>query len=71
MHDGAVAVAMVLRRLDHADLGVGEGRHEVLEPVGLHHVVGVDDADDLGVGGGVREREAQRAGLVAAHIVLR
>ena len=50
VHDAALAVAMVLRRLDHADLRIGEGRHQVLEPVGLHHVVGVDDADDLGVG---------------------
>ena len=53
VHERAFAVAMVLRRLDHADLRVGEGRHQVLEPVRLHHVVGVDDADDLGVGGGV------------------
>ena len=69
MHDAALAVAMVLRRLDHADLGIGEGRDEVLEPVRTHHVVGIDHADDLGIGRGVREREPQRAGLVAAQIV--
>ena len=49
VHERALAVAVVLRRLDHADLRIGEGRHEVLEPVGTHHVVGIDDADDLGV----------------------
>ncbi len=69
VHERALAVAMVLRRLDHPDLGIGEGRHQVLEPVRTHHVVGIDDADDLGVVRGVGEREAQRAGLVARDIV--
>ena len=36
VHDGAAAVAVVLRRLDHADLRIGEGRHQVLEPVRMH-----------------------------------
>ena len=69
VHDRAVAVAMILRRLDHADLLIGEIRHQVLQPVGTHDVVGVDDADDLGVVGGVGERKPQRAGLVAVEIV--
>ena len=33
MHGAALAVAVVLRRLDQADLGIGEHRHEILEPV--------------------------------------
>ncbi len=40
-------------------------RHQILEPVGTHGVVRVDHADDLGVRRGVREREPQRARLVA------
>ena len=54
VHQRAVAVAMVLRRLHEADARIGEGRHEILQPVGVHDIVGVDDADDLGVGGGAR-----------------
>ena len=65
VHDAAVAVAVILRRLHQADLGIGEQRHEVLQPVGMHDVVGVEHADDLGVGRGVVEREPQRAGLEA------
>ena len=70
MHDAALAVAVILRRLHQADLGIGEQRHQVLEPVRLHDIVGVDHADDLGVGGGVREREPQRAGLEAREVVV-
>ena len=71
MHDAAVAVAMVLRRLDQADLRIGEDRHEVGEPVRRDDVVGVDHADDFGVGRGVRQREPQRAGLEALRHCLR
>ena len=53
---------MVLRRLHQADAGIGEYRHQVLQPVRLHHIVGVDDADDFGVGAVVCEREPQCAG---------
>ena len=42
VHGGAVAVAMILRRLDHADLGVGETGTRSLSQFGSHHVVGVD-----------------------------
>ena len=70
VHQGSFAVTVILRRLDHADLFVGERRHEVLEPVGAHDIVGVDDADDLGVGRGVSEREPQRTGLVPLDVLL-
>ena len=66
---GAVAVAVILRRLHEADARIGEHRHQILEPVGFDHVVGIDDADDFGVGRGVRERDAQRAGLKAGEIL--
>ena len=65
VHDAARAVAVVLRRLHQADLRIGERRHQVLQPVGMHDIVGVEHADDLGVGRGVGEREPQRAGLEA------
>ncbi len=70
VHDAALAVAMVLRRLHHADLRVGESRYQIFQPVGPHHIVGIDDADDLRVARGVGEREPQRAGLVAFDIVV-
>ena len=33
---------MILRRLHQADLGIGEHRHQILEPVRLHDIVGVE-----------------------------
>ncbi len=69
VHHRAVAVAVVLRRLHQADARIGEQRHQILQPVGLHHVVGIDDADDVRIGGGVGQRQPQRAGLVALEIV--
>ena len=60
---------MVLRRLHEADAGIGEHRHQVLQPVRLDHVVGVDDADDLGIDGGAFHGDAQRAGLEALHLL--
>ena len=63
--DAALAVAVILRRLHEADRASREGRHKVLEPIRLHDIVGVDHADDLGVGRGVHQRKAQRAGLEA------
>ena len=70
MHDAALAVAVVLRRLHDADLGIGEGRHEVLEPVELHNVVGVQNADDLRVRRGVVESQPQCARLEALELIL-
>ena len=35
----------------------------------MHNVVGVDDADDLGVGRGQRQPEPQSAGLEAGKVV--
>ena len=69
VHDGAVAVAVVLWRLHEAHAGVGKQRHQILEPVRLDDVIGIDGADDLRVRRGVRQREAQRAGLVAGKLI--
>ena len=55
---GAGAVAVILRRLHEADARIGKHRHQILEPVGFDHVIGIDGADDFGVGRGVRERQA-------------
>ena len=43
VHERAVAVAMILRRLHEADARVGEQRHQVLQPIRLHDIVGVDE----------------------------
>ncbi len=69
VHQRTVAVAMLLRRLHQADAGIGEGRHEILQPVRMHDIVGVDDADDLGINSGAFHRDAQRAGLEALHLL--
>ena len=63
---------MILRRLHQTDGGIGEGRHEVLEPVRTNHIVGVEHADDLGLRRGMLQREPERTGLkslepVGAH----
>ncbi len=69
VHQRAVAVAMVLRRLHEADARIGEQRHQILEPIRRDHIVGIDGADDLRVRGGVGERKPQRAGLVAGQLI--
>lgn len=46
---GVPPVAVVLWRLHEPDPRVGEERHAAAEPSGSGLVVGVDDADDLGV----------------------
>ena len=63
VHQRGIAVAVVLRRLHQPDAGIGEYRHQVLQPVRLHDIVGVDDADDLGVDRGPLHGDAQRAGF--------
>jgi hypothetical protein len=70
VHDAALAIAMILRRLDKADRRVVEKRHKVLEPVGLHHVVSVNDADHLGIRGRMRQSETQCACLEASEVVV-
>ena len=42
VHDAAFAVAVILRRLHEADVRIGEQRHQILQPVRLHDIVGVD-----------------------------
>ena len=69
VHQRLVAVAMLLRRLHEADARIGEDRHEILQPVRLHDIVGVDDADDLGIDRGAVHRDAQCAGLEALHLL--
>src|SRR5688572_25484473 len=66
----ARAVAMILRRLDQADLGIGKDRDQVFQPVGMHYVIRVENADDFCVGRGVFERKPERAGLEALEAVL-
>ncbi|MNC11981.1 hypothetical protein D3C75_596920 [compost metagenome] len=62
-----VLVAVVLRRLHHGDLRIGEVRHHVLEPVAFDAVVGVDHRDHLSVGSGVLQHVVQRAALEAGQ----
>ena len=69
VHQRRIFVAMILRRLDEADTGVVEGGHERLEPVRCHHIVGVDDADHLGIRRCAVHGDAQSAGLEALHLL--
>ena len=61
---------MLLRRLHQADLRIGEDRDEIRQPARRDHVIGVDDADDLGIRRGPLQRDAQRTGLEAFDLVL-
>ncbi len=61
---------MLLRRLNQPDLRIGKDRNEIGQPARRDHVIGVDDADDLGVRRGPLQRDAQRAGLEAFDLVL-
>src|SRR5882762_3945756 len=70
VHDRALAVAMVLRSLDHADLRIGKNGGEVFQPIGPNHIVGINDADDFGVSGRMGESQPQRTGLESRHVVL-
>jgi len=69
MHERAVAVAVLLGRLHQADARIGEYRHQVLQPVRVYDIVGVDDADDLGIDGGAVHGDAQGAGLEALNLL--
>ena len=69
VHDTAFAIAMILRRLHQADAGIGEQRHKILQPVFLHYIVSVDDADHVRVGGSVYKGEAQRARFKAGKVI--
>ena len=54
-----------LRRLHDPGLRILEVDDQVLQPAAHHHVVGIDDGDDLGIGGGLLQAEVEGAGLVA------
>ncbi len=69
VHDTTLAIAVILRCLDEAYIRIAEQRHKVLEPVLLYDIVGVDDADDIGIGGGVDEGKTQCAGLKSSEVV--
>ncbi len=60
---------MILRRLHETDRGIGEGAHEVLQPMGMHDIVRIEDADDLGLGRGALERKPERTRLEALQPV--
>ena len=64
----AVAVAMILRRLNDSNLGIGETRDQIPKPLRIDHIVSVDDADDLGIGSGLRHREPERRGLESLEV---
>ncbi len=65
MHNRAIAVAVILRRLHQPNLRIGKLRNQIFEPVRLDHIVGVDHADDLGVRCRVRQRHPQCSGFEA------
>ena len=69
MHQRTVAVAMILRRLHQAHAGIGEDRNQILQPIRLYDIVGIDDTDDLGIGCGAVHGDTQRAGLEAFDLL--
>ncbi len=69
MHNAAFAVAVILRRLNQTDVRIAEQRHQILEPILMHDVIGIEYGEHFGVGGGVHHGETQRAGLEADDLV--
>src|SRR5437660_12218011 len=69
MHDAAVAVAMVLRRLHEPHRRIGESRDQVPEPPRIDPVTRVDHGDDFRLRRRVGERQPQRAGLESRQLV--
>ncbi len=55
--------------LNQSDLGVGEAGDQIPEPLRIDHIVGVDNADDLGIVSGFRHRQPQRRGLEPLEVV--
>ena len=60
-------IAIILRSLHDAGAGVGERRRQVAQPLGAHDVVGIDHADDGGIGRRALEREIQGTRLEAVE----
>ena len=69
MDETAIAVAMILWRLNQSNLGIGKAGDQIPEPLRIDHIVRVDDADDLGIGGGLRHREPERCGLESLEVL--
>ena len=69
MNETAVAVAMVLRRLNDPHMGVGERRRQVLEPIPIDHIVSVDDTDDLSIRRRLRDRKPERGRLESCEVL--
>jgi diguanylate cyclase (GGDEF)-like protein len=65
----AIAVAMILRGLNKSDLGIGENGNQIPEPLWIDHIVGIDDADDLCVRSGLRNREPKCGGLESLEVL--
>ena len=63
MDETAIGVAMILRRLNKANLGIGKARDQIDEPSGIDHIVGIDDANDLSIGCGLHHRKPECCGL--------
>src|SRR4029077_8728693 len=69
MHHARVAITVILRRLHEPDARGGKGRDEILEPIRMHDIVGVEHADDLGFRRSMVEREPERAGFEALELI--
>jgi hypothetical protein len=65
----AVAVAVILRRLNQSHLGVGETGDQIPEPLWIDHIIGVDHADDFSVGCSLIHREPQCGSLESPQII--
>ena len=68
MQGGTVAVAVILRCLHEADARIGEGGNQILQPIRIDDVIGIEHADDLGFRRGMLQRDPEREGLEALHL---
>ena len=59
MQPATVAIAVILRGLNQPHAGIGKGRHQVLEPIRMHDVIGIKHADHFRIGRGVSECKPQ------------
>ena len=62
-----MAVAVLLRRLNDANAGIGENRGQLGQPIGRHRIIRIEHRNHLGLGGGVAQGSIESASLEAAH----
>src|SRR5438034_8826858 len=69
VHDAAITVSVILRCLHKRHARILESRDEILEPVGMHYIIGIEHADDLSIGSRVRQSKVQGTGFEAFELL--